>query len=213
VAGLFKWGRQASDAPAAPVAALSPAETLVRSKVLPRFLAAVAQQSSPVLLDLGPVVGSNIAFFGDRLACKIHVADVFAEIESCAKLGDRAACADAILSRMTYGPGSVDGILCWDAFDFLDRRSSQALAARLAEMLRRGGALLGSFGTKAVELRHYTRFAVESEATLRARAYPATPLTRPVLVTRDIDKMFHTLRVTDTVLLKSGAREMLFRKP
>ena len=63
------------------------------------------------------------------------------------------------------------------------------------------------------DLPNYTRFLVESEESLRQRPYPATPVRRNVLVTRDINKMFDGLVVAESVLLKSSTRETLFRKP
>jgi hypothetical protein len=109
-------------------------------------------------------------------------------------------------------PESVDGILCWDLFDFLDRSTGQTLAGRLARMLRIGGALYGLFGATAIELTTHTRFVVEAEDRLRLRPYPATPVRRNVLVPRDIIKMFEGLTVAESVLLKSNTREVLFRK-
>src|SRR5437870_13867904 len=87
---LFRWtGRQVSPATAVKSAPASqPSSDLVLvSKVLPRFLAALSHEAAPVLIDLGPVVGSNIAFFGDKLACKIHVEDLYADVEKHAKRG------------------------------------------------------------------------------------------------------------------------------
>jgi len=172
----------------------------------------VAKRPSPVLVDLGPVVGTNISFFGDRLACKIHVEDVCAEVEAHAKRGDRSGLRHSLVSRLTYPPGSIDGVLCWTVFDFLDPKTSQALAARLVEMLASGGALLGSFGTTPEELRHYSRFLVDSDSTLRVRPYPATLTKRAVLTTRDVGRIFEGLAIEESVLLKSNSREMLFRK-
>src|SRR5262249_37855362 len=146
VTALFKWGRQ-SDGRDAGGAEISADERRIRSKVLPRFLTAVAHNPSPILIDLGPVVGPNIAFFGDRLCCKIHVEDVCAEVESHAKRGDRDALRHTLLQRLTYAPGSIDGVLCWDVFDFLDRKTSMALGGKLASLLRSGGSLYGCFGT------------------------------------------------------------------
>jgi hypothetical protein len=212
VTALFKWGRQ-SDGRDAGRADTGADDRRVRSKVLPRFLAALAHTSAPVLVDLGPVVGPNIAFFGDRLACKIHVEDICAEVETHARRGgDRDALRQSLLLRLTHAPASVDGILCWDVFDFLDRATSQALAGRLVSLLRPGGSLYGCFGTTKAELVHYTRYQVDGEDALRARAYPATPTRRDVLTTRDINKMFQGLTIAESVLLKNGSREMLFRK-
>jgi hypothetical protein len=213
LAGLFKWGDRKADAPApAPTPRAASTDTLVTSKVFPRFLAALAHQSKPVLLDLGPVVGSNITFFGERFACKIFVEDLFADVEACARRGEPGAFGRISAERLTQEPGTIDGILCWDLFDFLDRPAGQALARRLVQLVRPGGALYGLFGTTAVDLRHYTRFVVEREDALRLRTYPATQVRRNVLMTRDIIKMFDGLAVAESVLLKSSARETLFRR-
>jgi hypothetical protein len=211
VTALFKWGKQ-SDGRDAGRGDSGVDERRIRSKVLPRFLNSVAHTAAPVLVDLGPVVGPNIAFFGDRLACKIHVEDICAEVEAHARRGDRATLRQSVLLRLAHAPGSIDGILCWDVFDFLDRATSQALAGRLVELLRTGGALYGCFGTTKAELVHYTRYQVDGENALRARPYPATPMRRDVLTTRDINRMFQGLTIAESVLLKSGSREMLFRK-
>jgi hypothetical protein len=209
--GLFKWSPGKPDPPA-PAPAAASTDVVTTSKVFPRFLSAVAQQAGPVLLDLGPVVGSNIIFFGDRLACKIHVEDLVAEVESHARKGEGATLVQAFDARLKHLPETVDGILCWDLFDFLDRPTGQALAGRLARMLRQGGALYGLFGSTVTDLTAYTRFVVEAEDRLRWRPYPATRVRRTVLVTRDIIKMFEGLTVTESVLLKSNTREVLFRK-
>ncbi|HEY7475920.1 MAG TPA: hypothetical protein VH679_12960 [Vicinamibacterales bacterium] len=190
-----------------------PPVTLSTSKVLPRVISVLSQRSSPVLLDLGPVVGSNIAFFGDRLACKIHVEDLFNEVEEHARRSSPDGLAATLISRLRHAEESIDGVLCWDLFDFLDNATGKALATRLASLLRQGGVLYGFFGTTPVELLHYTRFAVASENTFRQKTYPATAVRRNVLLTRDINRMFEGLVVAESVLLKSSTRETLFRKP
>jgi len=183
------------------------------STVFPKFLTAVGRLERPVLLDLGPVVGSNVEFFGGRISCKLHIEDLYREIEAAARTGARAGLQAALLNRLTHGPESVDGILCWDVFDFLDRPTGLALAGRLETLLRRGGALYGFFGTTPIDLKCYTRYVVEREDRFRLRPYPATPVKRSVLLTRDINNMFDHLSLADSVLLKTGTRETLFRRP
>jgi hypothetical protein len=194
---------------------VAPATPEVRtaSKVFPRFMSALGHRDDAVLLDLGPVVGPNITFFGERLSCKIHVEDLFAEIEARTKKGERDSLATALPARLSHGAESFDGILCWDLFDFLDKAAGQALAAKLAALLKSGGVLYGLFGTTPVDLTHYTRFIVESDDALKLRSYPATLARRNVLTTRDINKMFEGLVVAESVLLKTSSRETLFRKP
>ena len=210
---MFKWGgRKAASPSSAPAPDTSAADVVAVSKVLPRFLSALAHQPTPVLLDLGPVVGSNIAFFGDQLSCKIYVEDLFAEVEAHAKRGSRAL-AESLPKRLVQAPGTIDGILCWDLFDYLDKTTSPALATKLTELLRPGGALYAFFGSTPAELKTYTKFVLEPGNKLRQRTSPATPVKRHVLLTRDINKMFGGLRVAESVLLKSNTRETLFRKP
>jgi Methyltransferase domain len=214
VPGLFGWNGRKTDGPAvAPAPGRPVSGTVTTSKVFPRFLAVVARRTDPVLLDLGPVVGANVSFLGDRLACKIHVNDLYTEVEAHARRGDHEALAQALAACLPQEPEAFDGILCWDLFDYLDRSTGQAVAARLVALLRPGGALYGLFGTTAAELTHYTRFVIEGEDTLRQRTYPATAGRRNVLLTRDINKLFDGLSVTESVLLKTSTRETLFRKP
>jgi len=210
---LFNWTPRKPDAaPAeAPVAVAEPSVTA--SKVFPKFLAALSHQPSPVLVDAGGVVGANVAFFGDRLACKLIVEDFVALVEAHAKRPGGDALSAALQKQLsTLAPESVDGIMCWDLFDYLDRTTGQTLASRLVKLLRQGGVLYGFFGTAQTELTHYTRFVVQGPDSFRQRPYPATPTRRHVLQNRDLAKIFDGLVVTDSVLLKTGARETLFRK-
>ena len=61
-------------------------------------------------------------------------------------------------------------------FDFLDRKAGLVLAGQLARMVRKGGALYGTFGTTPIELKHYTRSVVVAEDSLRQRQSPASAL-------------------------------------
>lgn len=214
VSDLFRWRpRRGNPEGAVPPPEPGADETRVLpSKILPKFLAALAHQESPVLVDLGPVVGSNITFFGERLSCKIFVEDVCAEIE-------RHACRDAaadlpafLETRFSGRDATADGILCWDVFDYLERRAAQALASRLVRMVKPGGSVLGFFGTADVERHHYTKYEIVDDSRLRHRPYPATGGHRHVLLNRDIIRMFEGLEVSEQVLLQIKVREILFRK-
>jgi hypothetical protein len=213
VASLFKWGSRGAQATLEPDGPGDQSGTVAASKVLPRFLSVLSLRPAPVLLDLGPVVGPNISFFGDQFACKIHVADLYAEVETHARAESRDALGAAMDARIQHQAGSIDGILCWDLFDFLDRTAGQQLAARLTALLRPGGVLYGFFGASQATLTSYNRFMVEAVNTLRLRASPATAISRTVWTTRDINRMFEGLSVAESVLLKTSTRETLFRKP
>jgi len=210
---LFKWGGRSREvsSPLSTPASDEPAVTA--SRVLPKLLRSLGSIEAPVLMDLGPVVGSNIAFLGEELGCRIFVEDLFAVIESHNSAGTRDALVEGLPSRLTRDEASIDGILCWDLFDYLERPVVQPLAARLMAMLKPGGVLYAFFGSKPGEIRHYNRFHIEASDRIAIRQVPATAVDRLVLVNRDVNRMFDGLVVSESVLLKSNARETLFRKP
>ena len=109
--------------------------------------------------------------------------------------------------------GSVDGVLCWDIFDFLDPAAARGVAQQVVRVLRPGGAVRGFFCTKAVELSPFTKFEIlEATQSLRHRHHPGTGGPKFVLQNRDIIKMFDGLHVSESFLLKSNTREILLRK-
>ena len=204
--------RQDEAAAPEPARAALPPEAAAPTRAFPKFLTALSQRESPVIVDVGPVIGGNVSFFGERLGCKIFVEDLFQDIERHAREHKREALAEFFASRLKQDDDSVDGVLLWDLFDFLDRAAAMTLANRVAKMVRQGGAVFGYFGAAAADLTHYSKFFIHSETELRLRPYHATPVKRQVLQNRDIIKMFDPLTVAESTLLKSNTRETLFRR-
>src|SRR3954453_3538622 len=80
-------------------------------KALHKFLSTLTSREMPVLLDLGPVVGSNVSFFGEQLGCKIFVEDIFADVDRHVREGKLDQLAEFFTKRFPQGDGEVDGIL------------------------------------------------------------------------------------------------------
>ncbi len=194
---------------------LSPSvdDPIFATKALPKFLSCLTSRESPVLVDLGPVVGSNVSFFGEQLGCKIFVEDLFADLDRHVRAGTLDALPAFFKKRFPQEAGSVDGILCWDLIDYLDRAAAQELAGELTRVLRPDGALLGFFGTAQTREARYTKFIIADEVNLKHRSYEAARGRQAILLNRDIIKLFAGLRVSDSFLLKNNLREILFRKP
>jgi hypothetical protein len=196
-------------------AAAAVGDPVFHTKALRKFLSTLTSRESPALLDLGPVVGSNVSFFGEQLGCKIFVEDIFADLDRHVRAGTLDDLPAFMKGRFPQETGAVDGILCWDLIDYLDRRAAQELAAELTRVLRPDGALLAFFraSAHADHDAHYTKFIVSDEGNLKHRAYPAARGRQAVLLNRDIIKLFAGLRVADSFLLQNNLREVLFRKP
>ena len=205
--------RKVETARAAEPSATKVGEASYATKALHKFLTCLQANENPLLLDLGPVVGSNVTFFGEHLGCRFRVEDLAHDIDRHVKAGTLDQLPDFFSKRFSQEPATVDGILCWDVMDFLDRPAAQSLATAMSTLLKPDGCLLGFFSTADTHDSVYTKYVVVDESTLKYRNYPATRARQRNLLNGDIIKLFKDLRVTDSFLMKSKMREMLFRKP
>jgi hypothetical protein len=189
------------------------------TKALARFTAGLMGRTAPVLLDLGPVIGGNVSFFGERLGCKILVEDIAKDIDRHVTERKLAELPRFLESRIARDTDSVDGVLCWDLFDYLDKASATPLAQQLVRVLKPDGLLLAFFNTSEPKAGApappalYTKHVVVDSGHLQHRTYAAARGKQKPFQNRDIQKMFEPLRITDQFLLKSHMREVLFRKP
>jgi len=197
---------------AAPAAALADAGQIFPTKALRKFLANLTSRESPVLMDLGPVVGSNVTFFGERLGCKIILEDLFGDLDRYPK-NSETPFAEYLKTRLKHEAGSVDGILCWNFFDYLDLPSAQALATSLTKLLRPEGTLLGFFTTVGAADTRFSKYVILDEDSVKQRAYLSGGKKQTSFQNRDIIRMFDGLKVSESFLLKTNVREFLFRKP
>ena len=214
---LLKWGGKRLEPTQAGgtrgVSAGAGEEPVVGSKAFPKFLAALTSQPSPVLLDFGPVIGTNVEFFGERLGCKLYIEDVVSDLDRHTRAGTLDKLPGLLDTRFRHADASVDGILCWDVFDFLDKASTQALARQVIRMLRPGGAVMGLFCTAArTDHVPFTKYEIVDDASFRHRVNPGVGGVKRTLQNRDIIRMFEGLVVSDSFLLKSNIREMLLRR-
>jgi hypothetical protein len=160
-------------------------------------------------------VGSNVTFFGEELGCKILVEDLYKDLDRHAREEKLDQLPAFFASRLRQETGSVDGILCWDVFDYLDKPSAEPLARELVRVLRPDGVLLAFFSTadpRSAVQPTYTKHVVVDRATLQYRPYTAARGKQRPLLNRDIQRLFEPLRITDQFLLKTNLREVLFRK-
>jgi SAM-dependent methyltransferase len=208
---LFR--RRKEDPDAEPGASNAP---VFPTRALGRFISVLSTRQQPVLLDLGPVVGPNVSFFGEQLGCKIFVEDLSKDIDRHATQGALDRLPAFLPTRFPQADDSFDGILCWDVFDFLDRTSAQALAVQLTRVLRPDGVLLALFNATeqmdAAMRSHYVRHVVVDQQHLQHRPYAAAATRQKPLPNRDIQRVFEPLRITEQFLLKTNVREVLFRK-
>jgi hypothetical protein len=138
--------------------------------------------------------------------------DVSPKVATPAQPAAPTGLAVALEARLRQEDASVDGILCWDVFDFLDKASAQTLATHIIRILRPGGAVMGFFCTAPVERAPFTKYEIVDDQSLRHRHHPGIGGSKVPLPNRDILRMFEGLVVAESFLLKNSTREMLLRK-
>ena len=150
------------------------------TKALAKFLTGLNGRSQPLILDLGPVVGANVNFFGQELGCKILVGNLTEDIDRYHKEGKTQQLPAFFDKRFDQGENTIDGILAWDSFFHLcpdDQRRMfpifrQHAASRAALMFTSGpahGEAIGSY--KGEPLYHASLDAAEYRALLNANGF------------------------------------------
>ena len=183
------------------------------TKAFQKFVASLAANPAPVLVDVGSVVGANVAYFGERLGCKIHIANLYEELDRHIRERALDQFVECARERLSLPEGSADGVLCWDLLDYLNHEQAQAVATELTRILRVNGALLAFFHSGAEQEPFYVKYVVVDESTLRHRRSPGLRARQGGLQNRDVIKLFGGLRVSDSFLLKSNVREIVLKKP
>jgi hypothetical protein len=210
---LFSWGRRADKDAAEAAESAAAAERTVPTKAFSRFLHALSLRDSPIVLDLGPIVGGNVNFLGERLGCKYLVEDLYQNIESHVTSRNPPDLAAFFEKRFPQADASVDGVLVWDVLDYLDKGSAQVVARQMMRILKPGGAVFGFFANAPATEKEYTRYLIVDDKTLKHRATPGSRARQQVYANRDITRLFEGLTVSDSFLLLTKTREMVFRKP
>ena len=186
----------------------APPDTYRTTHVLSDFVAAVRAKPAPVVLDLGPAVGTNVTFLGEEVACKVFIEDLLGK-RPAGPSGDD----DTWRPRLSQPDESVDGVLCWDVLDHLDDAARWALAAELSRVLSPAGVLLlyQRVDRRAFPGRVVYEIAGPDRVCVHRSDDAAQGVERP-LKHRELEVLFEGLHAVKTVLLKSSTREVLLRK-
>jgi hypothetical protein len=183
------------------------------SRTLRPFIQAMAASPAPVIVDLGPVIGSNVSFLGSHLACKLYPEDLYPDLDQPFSRGDEDGLGAMLAVKLGQEPCSVDGILAWDLFDYVGRAEAAALAQRLGSLLRPGGLMMALFTTEPRHEAASRRYVIVDQDHLRHRPAPGARWPRKVWPLRDIEVLLAPLEVRQSHLLAHHQREMLLRRP
>ena len=191
-----------------------------QTRALSKFVAALGSRTAPIVVDLGPAVGANVMFLGERLGCILRVENLLADKETwLPKLVDDDVEADENSHEpeppqrtLRIESETVDGVLCWDIFDHLDQDGARALATEITRVLKPGGVVFLCHRSEQCPVSGPGEYEVVDETTVRYRkGADAAPVER-VWQSRDMTRMFDQLTVGDSFLLTSRMREILLKR-
>ena len=202
-------------------------EGVFSPSALSKFVAALEARDAPVVVDLGPAVGPNVAFLGGRLGYKLHVADILSKVETWWPLSqlddadDQAETPDLAAElelrraarTLDHPDDFVDGVLCWDVFDYLDDDAVAKLASEVTRVLKPRGVAFLCHWPENPTVPRPVRYEVVDEMTLRYRPLPMARPESRVWYSRPFTELFAGLTISSSFLLKSRMREIVLRKP
>lgn len=202
------------------------------TRALSRWLDALQGRRAPIVVDLGPAVGANVAFLGEKLACKLYVEDVLSDLETWGPLHispepttglgcdavrlrarrEEARRAQALARKLPRDTDSVDAVLGWDVIDHLDADGGPALAREVARILKPGGVAYVCHAADGKQVPPAKLYEIVDDMTLRHRVGPAEWPARRIWASRAMTQMFEPLTICDSFLLTSRTRELVLRK-
>jgi hypothetical protein len=174
------------------------------------------------VLDLGPAVGANIAWFSNRWSCTVEVADLYRSLPAAAGGEPKETLRRALPWDDPGAAEPVDMVLAWDLFNYLDRERIRALCEALAPRCRPGAPLYAMLVTAPEMPRepgtYLLREATDGPGGERAStallyrvdrtAQRPAPRYRPA----EVDALSPGFEVDRNYLLRHGVQEYLLRR-
>lgn len=177
----------------------------------------MSKKTSPVVLDIGPVIGSNIEFFLN-LGIKVYMEEflpAYGSPKYTALVDDKVTLDEKkfFAENFSYSDDFFDGLICWDFLSYLDPKFAKVFADRIAAKMKPDSFVLGFFRTQRgegpVPLHKYR---ISSESLLEYVPIGQQMEIRKVYQTRDVTQLFAGYESQRFYLLKHNMLEVLLRK-
>ena len=163
------------------------------------------------ILDLGPAIGTNVAFFSN-LPCNLFIADLHEALYPGSAEGvmRRRENFDELLTNELPEESDFDLVLAWDLLNYLDEEEMRSLSHHLAAVCTPGAVLYALITTRKVmpnkpaayRIVDPSRLAYEIDSGVRREA---PRYKEPVL-----NRAMPEFSVESSYLLRNGMQEYLF---
>jgi hypothetical protein len=168
------------------------------------------------ILDLAGANQDNINFL-TGLGHKIYSQDIVASLDEAfgrdpAAQANPAGIESFLKNNFDYPPGTFDGVLLWDSFQFMSPALLSATVDRLADLMRPQSYLLAFFtaNEKVTEVQSYA-FRLVDNKTLRLTERGMRP-SGQVFNNRNLEKLFGRFESVKFFLTRESLREVIVRR-
>ncbi len=188
-----------------------------QTSILKDFIASVTRKENPVVLDLGPVIGSNIEFFLN-LGIKVYMEDFLAAYSNpkYSMLVDEKITLNEqqfFSENFDYADQFFDGLICWDFLSYLEPKFARTFVERISAKMKPDSFVLGFFRTqKSAGPTPLHKYRISSESFLEYIPLDRTMEIKKVYQTRDVTQLFTEFNSQKFYLLKHQVLEVLLRK-
>ncbi|MEW5977434.1 MAG: hypothetical protein AB1898_16705 [Acidobacteriota bacterium] len=195
----------------------SPAEGVSRpTSALKDFIQCITRKENPCVLDIGPVVGSNIEFFMNY-GIKIYMEDFLAAYAqpgySVFEDGKLKTNEDEFFrDNFKYAPEFFDGLICWDILSFLDPRFAKVFVEKVSPKLKSNAFVLVFFHTQQKGLVPVYKYRVAGDSILDYVPLGSEKPIQKVYQTRDVNQLFVDFESQKFYLLKHQILEVVLKK-
>jgi hypothetical protein len=197
--------------------ARAPAHASYQTSILKDFIAAVTRKENPVVLDLGPVIGSNIEFFLN-LGIKVYMEDFLAAYSNpkySILVDDKMTLNEQqfFSENFDYADQFFDGLICWDFLSYLEPKFARIFVERISAKMKPDSLVLGFFRTqKTAGPAPLHKYRISSESFLEYIPLDRMTEIKKVYQTRDVTQLFTEFNSQKFYLLKHQVLEVLLRK-
>ena len=185
---------------------------LISCPAFSRLVGDYSEEEKYRILDLGGAQAANVAFF-NRYRCKLYIGDVVPSLMALqADLDEEEEIQELDLAEMLEFDdiSSQNLILCWDIFNYLDRRLLTPFSSALAGLLRENGCVHAFIHTHQNMPSTPGIYQIEDEGRMQA-VFPGTDqMPAPRYPQRELERLMPGLKVKQSHLLQSGMQEYLF---
>lgn len=170
------------------------------------------EERRPFLLDLGPVLGSNVEFFTER-SCRVQIADLFRSLPTDAAAAEPERLTQDLATALPAPEVPATLVLAWDLFNYFRLEALTALGERLACCTAPGGIVFALLATHKTMPAQPQRYRIIDHNTLEtAGGEPAVAVPAPRYRQPELERALPAFRVETTYLLRAGMQEYLLRR-